>query len=53
MDTAAEVGEEGEEGVGGTEMEAETGGTEVAALGNTVQTLTRTEVVSENVPHHT
>lgn len=53
MDTAAEVGEEAEEGVEGTEMGAESGGTEVAALGDAVQTLTRTEVDNENVPHHT
>lgn len=53
MDTAAEVAEEAEEGVEGTEMGAESGGTEVAALGDAVQTLTRTEVDSENVPHHT
>lgn len=53
MDTAAEVGEEAEEGVEVTEMEAESDGTEVAALGDTVHTLTRTEVDNENVPHHT
>lgn len=51
MDTAAGVEEEAEEGVEGTEMEAESGGTEVAALGDTVQTLTRTEVDNVNVPH--
>lgn len=53
MGTAAEVGEEAEEGVEDTEMEAESGGTEVARLGDTVQTLTRTEVDNETVPHHT
>lgn len=53
MDTAAEVGEEAEEGAEGTEMEAKSGGIEVAALGDTVQTSTRTDVDNEIAPHHT
>lgn len=53
MDTAAEVEEEAEEVVEGTEMEAESGGTEVAAWGDTVLTLTKTEVDNEIVLHRT
>lgn len=53
MGTAAEVGDEAEEGVEDTETEAERGGTEAAGLGDIVQTLTRTEVDNETVPHHT
>lgn len=49
MDTAAEVGEEAKEEVGGTEMEAGSGGTEVAARRHTVLTSTRTG----SVPHRT
>ncbi|TNN01733.1 hypothetical protein fugu_011115 [Takifugu bimaculatus] len=52
-DTAAEVEEEAEEVVEGTEMEAESGGTEVAARGDTVLTLTKTEVDNGIVLHRT
>lgn len=47
MDMAVEVGEEAEEGVEGTEMEAEIDGTEEVARENTVPSLTRTEEEEE------
>lgn len=50
MDTAVEVAEEAEEVVEGTETEAESGGTEVVARGDTDLTLTRTEVDNGIVP---
>lgn len=53
MDTAAEVEEEAEEVAEGREMEAESGGTEVAARGDTVLTLTKTEVDKGMAAHHT
>lgn len=53
MDTAAEVEEEAEEVVEGTEMEAESGGTDVAARGDTVLNLTKTEVDNGIVLHRT
>lgn len=44
MDMAVEVGEEAEEGVEGTEMEAERDRTEEEAREDTTPSLTRTEM---------
>lgn len=53
MDMAVEVGEEAEEGVEGTEMEAERDGTEEVTREDKVPTLTRTEVDNGTVLLHT